>query len=155
MHWIPAMKLGRKLVLAVLAPALMAGGCSGGAGGRPALPDGPNWSLADKPPVALGGAGAEPEAGPASSPYQYKGGRDPVTGQAPVIGPVGAESKTGKAAGGATSNAGGPRTVVIQKGDTLHGLSLQHHVSVKALMAANKMSSTTIIPGQKIVIPTS
>ena len=122
--------------------ALMLGACGSSGPGR--MPDGPNWSLADKPPVALGGAGASPQtAAPNAGPsYEYRGGRNPVTGRAAQI--------------GATSAAAvAPRRVEIRKGDTLHGLSLTYHVSVKALMEANNLSTTTIIPGKKLVIPVS
>ena len=46
-------------------------------------------------------------------------------------------------------------TLSFRKGDTLHGLSLQHHISVKALMDANNLTTTTIVPGKKLVIPKS
>ena len=49
----------------------------------------------------------------------------------------------------------GPRLIEIRKGDTLHGLSLTYHVSVKALMEANNLTSTNIVPGKKLVIPAS
>jgi LysM repeat protein len=42
---------------------------------------------------------------------------------------------------------------VVVKGDTLHGLSLKHRVSVKAIMSANNLTNTTIFLGQKLVIP--
>jgi LysM domain len=45
--------------------------------------------------------------------------------------------------------------VVVAKGDTLHGLALQHRSSVKALMAANNLTSHTIRPGQKLTVPAS
>lgn len=127
----------------VVLAALALGACSGG-GGTGRMPDGPNWSLADKPPVALGGSGAATQtASPDASPrYDYRGGRDPVTGKAAPIG--------GPAAADAT-----PRLVEVRKGDTLHGLSLTYHVSVKALMDANHLATTTIVPGKRLVIPAS
>jgi LysM domain len=45
--------------------------------------------------------------------------------------------------------------IVVAKGDTLHGLALQHNSSVKALMAANSLTSHTIRPGQKLLVPVS
>lgn len=45
------------------------------------------------------------------------------------------------------------REAIVVKGDTLHGLSTRHRVSVKALMTANSLTSAKIFPGQKLVIP--
>jgi LysM repeat protein len=45
--------------------------------------------------------------------------------------------------------------IVVAKGDTLHGLALQNRSSVKALMAANSLTSHTIRPGQKLTVPAS
>jgi len=56
----------------------------------------------------------------------------------------------GSATAAATSNAA---IAVVVKGDTLHGLSLKHRVSVKAIMSANNLTNTTIFLGQKLVIP--
>lgn len=130
------------LVLPVVASALLAGACSGGQG---QMQDKPSWSLADKRPVSLGGpvrgpVAAEPAPGPV---YQYRGGRDPVTGM--VRGDTSADVSGDAPAG--------PRFIEVRKGDTLHGLSLTHHVSVKALMEANKLTSTVVVPGKKLVIP--
>ncbi len=119
----------------VVAGAMLVGACSGG---QTQLFDKPSWSLADKPPVSLGGPGAQPKAEPARGPvYEYRGGRDPVTGMV------------------RSDTASEPRLIEIRKGDTLHGLSLTYHVSVKALMEANNLTSTTIVPGKKLAIPAS
>ena len=119
----------------VVAAALFSGACSGG---QRQMAEKPNWSLADKRPVSLGGPSTQPKAEPAPGPvYEYRGGRDPVTGMV--------RSDTSAA----------PRLIEIRKGDTLHGLSLMHHVSVKSLMDANNLTTTTIVPGKKLVIPTS
>jgi hypothetical protein len=127
-------RCARSLAL-VVASALIVGGCSGGS--TTAGLDKPNWSLADKAPVALGGPSGTVAPSAVQQDYSYRGGRDPVTGS------VRADS------------AAGPRVIEIRKGDTLHGLSLTHHVSVKALMAANKLTSTTIQPGKTLIIPAS
>ena len=120
---------------AAVAGALLVGACSGG---QSQMFDKPSWSLADKPPVSLGGPGAAQKAEPAPGPvYEYRGGRDPVTGMVRGDAPI------------------GPRLIEIRKGDTLHGLSLTYHVSVKALMEANNLTSTNIVPGKKLVIPAS
>jgi LysM repeat protein len=135
------------LSLAASSSLLLAGcGSSGGAG----LPDGPKWSLADKAPVALGGSGAKSDTAPAvTGPvYTYRGGRNAATGKAldPQTVASGAQPSDGSMA---------PRVVEVRKGDTLHGLSLGHHVSVKAIMDANKMTTTVIVPGRKLIIPAS
>ena len=109
-------------------------------------PDGPSWSLTDKKPQGLGGA---PDAVPApsgSGQYEYRGGRDSVTGQARTI--QGTPAGNGPSPGSVRG-----RTVEVRKGDTLHGLSLQHHVSVEALMAANNLSTPKIVLGQHLVLP--
>ena len=136
--------------LSMVCAAALSAGCSASGPGR--MPDGPSWSLADKPPVALGGMGASTQtATPAGPTYEYRGGRDPVTGRAgPVPSPVPAARPQATGVPGE-----GPRAVEIRKGDTLHGLSLTYHDSVKALMEANNLTSTTIIPGHKLVIPQS
>jgi LysM repeat protein len=47
-----------------------------------------------------------------------------------------------------------PMSIVeVRKGDTLHGIALEHRVSIKALMAANNLTSHTIRPGQKLTVP--
>jgi LysM repeat protein len=52
--------------------------------------------------------------------------------------------------------SGAPASIVeVVRGDTLHGIALQHRVSVKALMAANNLASPTIRPGQKLTVPNS
>ncbi|MEQ1696314.1 MAG: LysM peptidoglycan-binding domain-containing protein [Hyphomicrobiaceae bacterium] len=117
--------------IAVIVTAVVAGACSGG---QSHISDRPGWSLADKLGSPAPQAKAEPNASPA---YEYRGGRDRVTGKVPGTAPE------------------GPRLIEIRKGDTLHGLSLTYHVSVKALMDANNLVSTTIVPGKKLVIPAS
>jgi LysM repeat protein len=138
-------------------------GCSGGAG--PSRPDGPSWSLNDEKPQGLGYASPQPanRANQAASPYEYRGGRDPVTGQAgavqgsPVVGKshfeTPATTPLRRAALTAAGSPGVSAQVEVRKGDTLHGLSLQHHVSVNALMAANNLTNAKIRLGQKLVIP--
>lgn len=52
----------------------------------------------------------------------------------------------------AAAQAGG-RTIDVQPGDTLFGLSKQHKVAISELMSANNLQNPTIRPGQKLVIP--
>jgi LysM repeat protein len=156
----------RTVVLVALATGLPA--CSNG--NRSALPDGPNWSLADKstpapgsPPRSALGASATttaPTASQTNTDYAYRGGRDPVTGQAstqlgqPQSPALPNAQKTSKSSF-QDRETNSPRTIAVQSGDTLHKLSLQHHVSIQALMSANKLTSSTIRPGQKLIIPAS
>ena len=44
-------------------------------------------------------------------------------------------------------------TIDVQPGDTLFGLSKRHHVSVAELMTANSLTSASLKPGQKLVLP--
>lgn len=47
-----------------------------------------------------------------------------------------------------------PTSIIeVRKGDTLHGLALQHQLSIKALVEANNLTSHTIRPGQKLTVP--
>jgi hypothetical protein len=136
-----------RLRVAGLAVGISAGsilaGCSG-VSNTTARNDTPNWSLADRAPVALGGPNGSAARAPIEPVYEYRGGRDPVTGR--TIGALPSQSST-------TGPGAERRVIEIRKGDTLHGLSLTHHVSVKALMAANNLTSATIRPGQKLVVP--
>ena len=143
---------------AVLA-AVATAACSGGTGG-PQKNDGPTWSLADKKPQALGVfPSSSPQADPANPTansgrtYEYRGGRDPVTGQARTLEGPKAGATDGQARRVPPAQERQTHTVEVHKGDTLHGLSLQHHVSVDALMAANNLTTTKIVAGQKLVLP--
>lgn len=100
-----------------------------------------------------------------------KGGREPVTGKSaasitsgqetkpasrsPLVRTVKATVEPGKPPSFQTDAASGSAGTfaVVAKGDTLHGLSLKHKVSVKALMSANNLTSNKIFPGQKLAIP--
>lgn len=142
---------GGRVSATILTTALVAG-CGGGNGAN-LYPEGPKWSLTDKKPSALGAAPGQPAEPAPPQTYEYRGGRDPVTGQARTmqgLPPAGPAERATSARG---AGAGQGSRVEIRKGDTLHGLSLQHHVSVKALMEANNLTSTTIIPGKTLVIP--
>jgi LysM repeat protein len=142
----------------ILATSWLAG-CGGGST-QALYPATPKWSLTEKQP--LGGAQNAGPQTPVSLPYEYRGGHDPATGQARTTqgASVPRQGEPGRSVSAAASREASlaqsrdpARTVEIHKGDTLHGLSLQHHVSVKALMEANNLTATTIRPGQKLVIP--
>lgn len=49
--------------------------------------------------------------------------------------------------------APGQRTIVAEAGDTLYSLSRKHHVSMAALMDANRLRSPVIQPGDRLVLP--
>lgn len=70
-----------------------------------------------------------------SGHVEYRGGRDPITGRAPG------------------SYAEHSRTVRVLPGDTLHGIARRHGVSVEDLMRSNRLTSTTIHPGQQLALP--
>ena len=98
-------------------------------------------------------------------PYKnirYKGGRDPATGVAPnfngeMSGPVSTPMKVPRmvAAPPAAPAPVVPDAAIIevQAGDTLFGIARRHKVSVAGLMQANKITSPTIAPGQKLLLP--
>ena len=109
-----------------------------------------------------------PAPGNTDSPYVYRGGRDPVTGLAtgapqlaversttPPVGPATAKNAAWSRTPPTDIDSQGRRTLRVQKGDTLFDISLRHHVSLEALMAANNLSSPKIMPGQTIVLPNS
>ncbi len=90
--------------------------------------DGPTWSLADKkPPAAVEQSSDRAALGAKAASSQ------PIT---PPITPA-------------------TTIIVVAKGDTLHGLALQHRTTVKALMAANNLASHTVRLGQKLQVPNS
>lgn len=45
------------------------------------------------------------------------------------------------------------QTVVVERGDTLYGLSRRHGVKLNDLMAVNGLSTSALRPGQKLVLP--
>lgn len=53
----------------------------------------------------------------------------------------------------AVAPAPSQRTVVAENGDTLYSLSRKHHVSMAALMEANRLRSPVIQPGDRLVLP--
>lgn len=69
--------------------------------------------------------------------------------------PAGGKSLTDTAAGadtGAVADTGGV-TYTVKSNDTLTKIAKTHHVKLKALMAANNLTSTKIKVGQKLKIP--
>lgn len=54
----------------------------------------------------------------------------------------------------APASAAPPRTITIERGDTLYALSRRHGVSVNSLMAENGLTSSTLRPGQVLRLPT-
>lgn len=78
------------------------------------------------------------------SPTRLKvGGPPPAATPAPVA--------TGPAP--RVTPAPGQRTVVVAPGDTLYGISRRYHVSMAALMDANRMRSPAVKPGDTLVLP--
>jgi hypothetical protein len=49
--------------------------------------------------------------------------------------------------------AAAPQVVIVQPGDTLHGIARQSHVAVYDLMTFNNLTSTYIVPGQALYLP--
>lgn len=70
---------------------------------------------------------------------------------APTVIPAAAPSRTPKPAPSPT-----PVQYVVQDGDTLFGIALQHGVTIEAIVAANKIENSDMIrPGQTLVIPSA
>jgi len=49
----------------------------------------------------------------------------------------------------------GPHQIVVQSGDTLYKIASQHKVSVKSLMAINRLTSSYIQTGQVLLLPSA
>ncbi|WP_125611352.1 LysM peptidoglycan-binding domain-containing protein [Specibacter cremeus] len=74
-----------------------------------------------------------------------------LLGTAAGAAPAAAVTKTPPAAAPSSGTAG---TYTIRAGDTLSGIAARYRVGLSALLAANRLSATTIIyPGQKLSIP--
>ena len=86
---------------------------------------------------------------PVNPPYQ---GGGPRPGSAPTTGP-GFTTPTPPAATGGSENI--PRTHVVQKGDSLWGISRRYGVSVADLRKANGFQDgdSLIRPGQTLFVP--
>ncbi|MEZ5910367.1 MAG: LysM peptidoglycan-binding domain-containing protein [Hyphomicrobiaceae bacterium] len=95
--------------------------------------DPPARPMARWQPSARPYSAAPPAATPATPSYR----EPPIT--------------TREAAPPARSGEG--RTHEVRSGDTLYGLSRRYRVAVSVLMSANNLTSPTIRPGQKLVIP--
>lgn len=52
-----------------------------------------------------------------------------------------------------TTTAGAARVIEVKPRETLETLSHRFGVSISAILTANKLSTTSISPGQKLVIP--
>ena len=46
-----------------------------------------------------------------------------------------------------------PRTIIVQRGDTLWDLARKHQVALLLLQAVNDLESDLIVPGQELVLP--
>lgn len=119
----------------------------------------PASAVAEPPP--------EVPPGPPAKSYAYRGGRDPLTGQATIIEgaaeplavdpdgiPVHAKrnsSATKPSVKARKAPSGG--AIVVQKGDSLYRIAQRYHVTVAALMSANGLTSPNIMPGQQLVLP--
>jgi len=53
----------------------------------------------------------------------------------------------------APSDSGRPRTYIAQNGDSLSRVAAKFNVTIEALIAANNLTTTTLQPGQTLIIP--
>lgn len=164
-------------LLAALSVATALAGCAtsnSGAGGSPSGLAGTSQAAvpAPIPPAAMAEPPPEVPPGPPSKSYAYRGGRDPITGQAavtegapeplavdangdivPANGKSGAKHAAARPAAGGKVAVGAGGSIVVQKGDSLYRIAQRHRVTVSALMSANGLSSPNIVPGQRLVLP--
>lgn len=171
----------RRTIAALCAVSALAGcATSNSAPGASGLAGKPQAAVpVPVPPAAMAEPPPEVPPGPPSPSYAYRGGRDPLTGLAAVtegapeplqvdgngavVQPK-AKQKPGVKPHSAKSAAAGPRGaaavpappgggIVVQKGDTLYGLAQRYRVTVSGLMSANGLTSASIVPGQRLVLP--
>jgi|CXWL01.1.fsa_nt_gi LysM repeat protein len=53
----------------------------------------------------------------------------------------------------APAGGGGTQTYIVQNGDSLFRIASKFNITIDALMAANNLTSSTLHPGQKLIIP--
>lgn len=73
--------------------------------------------------------------------------------QLPVAGTGSSVANPGSAPAPTGEPAAAPQTYTVKSGDSLTKIASAHHVSVKALRAANKLKTDKIAVGQKLKIP--
>ena len=65
----------------------------------------------------------------------------------------GSKSSSGSTSSSSSSTASkAPTTYTVKSGDTLSGIASKYNVTVDQIKAWNKLSSTTIVPGQKLTV---
>ena len=172
------------VAIAALGVAGMLAGCASSKSAPSSqASSGSSWGLAGKPqaaapvpvpPAAMADPPPEVPPGPPSKSYAYRGGRDPLTGQAstiegaaaplevdangdvvqpPLPGAKGSAKRPPAKTAARPAPVGAGGSIVVAKGDTLYGLALRHRVPVSALMSANGLKGANIVPGQRLVIP--
>jgi hypothetical protein len=80
----------------------------------------------------------------------------PTPGPTPIIivvTPIPGETAPGGAVRPDASSGDWPKQYVVMPGDTLIGIGEKYGVTFQEIMAANGLSSWTIYPGQKLLIP--
>ncbi|MBA2127539.1 peptidase M23 [Hyphomicrobium methylovorum] len=103
------------------------------------------------------GAGSQSYSYPSYSPSRSAPSVAPERAPSYEPRPFGAPRRDGYSAStppAARPSVASGRTIDVQPGDTLYGLSRRHGVSVAALMQANSLSSPNLRPGQKLQLPT-
>jgi len=173
----------RRAPLPLLVCGLICAGLAGGCSASFSNDDsGPAWSLAEPSSSGSRAAGAVsgmPRGGLTASELRAAGAASPPPAVAPdrsaatppIVKPVKTTAvnprleqapaapapapTSPRVPSAAPSPAATPtsRTALVEKGDTLYGLAKRHQVSVKALMTANNLSSSRIVPGQRLILP--
>lgn len=103
------------------------------------------------------GYGNTPPSGYGSSVPSY-GSDDVVTipgdGNSSYAPPSGYSPGYGNAPStGAPAAPSGGQTYTVQKGDNLYRIGKRHGVTMQSIMQHNGLQSTTIFPGQQLIIP--
>ena len=110
-------------------------------------------------PLGGSGAGGTPAPTPATRLPRPRSPRQPPTEVPTPLASVEATPSAGPSASAAVpsptpSPSASPRTYKVRSGDTLAVIAAKFHTTVKAIVAANKITDPrTIHPGQVLVIP--
>ena len=119
------------------------------------IPRGPYGAGAKSVEVAALPEPAPSGMAPVARPYSEQSWKRSPAGLAPVATAPAYAPAAATASPMAPAAMAQGQAIDVQPGDTLYGISKRHHVSLAELMAANQMTSPSLKPGQKLIVPAS